>query len=135
MISKSQASQIADDVVDAGRRDRTWRNGFTRPLPRWFRGAHLADLSDYERHVRFEELSRRALTRPGWVIAALAIMAAFVAPAIFFARMPFAALFGSPVVLAARHYALRREFANDARAFAARAANTAPVEPLPQERE
>jgi hypothetical protein len=134
MISKSQASQIADGVLEAGRRDRTWRNGFTHPLPRWFRGAHLAGLSDYERHGRFDELSRRLLNRPGWMIAALSIVAGFAVPAIFFARMPFALLFASPVVLAARHYALRREFANDARAFAGRAGNTVPVESLRQER-
>ena len=136
MISKSQASQIADEVVAAGRRDRTWRSGFTRPLPHWFRGPHLAGLSDYEHHASFDEMSRRALRRPGWVLATLAIVAAVLVPALYIAWLPPAALAMWPavIVMMSRHYTLRREFAKDARAFAARAANTVPVEPLPRER-
>ncbi len=136
MISKSQASQIADDIVETGRRDRTWRNGFARPLPLWFRGSHLAGLSDYERHARFDEMSRRALSRPGWVLASLLIIAAILVPALCLAKPPIFALTAWPavMVMAARHYTLRREFAKDARAFAARAANTVPVEPLPRKR-
>ena len=130
MIPKSQASRIADEVIEAGRRDRAWRDGFTRPLPHWFRGAHLAGLSDVQRHARFDEMSRRALGRPGWATVALSIMAAIVVPALFFTRLPVIALAASPAILIARHVALRREFDKDARAFAA---NAAPAQPLPRE--
>jgi len=128
MISKSQASQVADEVIEAGRRDRASRGGFTRPLPHWLHGPHLAGLSDHQRRACFEEL-----IRPGWATTALLISAAIVAPTIFVARLPVAVPAACPAVLAARHDALRREFAEDAHAFAARAANTAPGEPLPRE--
>ncbi len=130
MISTSQASRIADEVVEAGRRDRAWRDGFTRPLPHWFHGAHLVGLSDDQRHARFDEMSRRALGRPGWATAALLVMAAIVVPALFFARLPIVVLAASPAILIARHVALRREFDKDAREFAA---NATPVQPLPPE--
>ncbi len=136
MISKSQASQLADDIVEAGRRDRTWRNRFTRPLPRWFRGAHLDGLSNHERHVRFAEMSRRAFGRPGWVLFSLSAIAGIIVAAFCLAKPPIAALVAWPaaIVMVTRHYALRREFGRDTRAFAARAANTLPSEPLPNER-
>lgn len=135
MIPKSQASQIADEIVEAGRRDRAWRNGFTRPLPHWFHGPHLAGLSEYERHARFEELSRRALSKSGWVLAALSISAVILVPAFYVAKLPIAALAMWPaiIVLMSRQYTLRREFAKDARAFAARQENTVPADPRPRE--
>jgi len=131
MISKSKGSRIADEAIEAGRRDRAWRGGFTNPLPHWFRGAHLAGLSDYERHARFDEMSHRALRRPGWVVAALAGVAAVLIPGLWLARFPVAVLATWPavVVVLVRHYTLRREFKRDVLAFASRKGDVVKTEP------
>ena len=136
MISKSKASQIADDAIKAGRRDRAWRSEFTHPLPRWFSGPHLADLSDDERHARFDEMSRRALRRPGWVLTALAAIVAFVLLGLYVVKLPVAvlAVWPASIVLLVRHYTLRREFKQDGRAFDACEPDAAKIEPTTQDR-
>jgi len=136
MISKSTASQIADEAIEAGRRDRAWRNGFTKPLPRWFSGPHLANLSDYERHARFDEMSQRAMRRSGWTLAALAAVAAFVLLGLYVVRLPVAmlAIWPASIVLLVRHYALRREFKRDVLKFAACQSDATEIEATTQDR-
>jgi hypothetical protein len=118
MASKATASQIGVDVIESARRDREWRHGFTWPLPQWFRGAHLAGLPEYERRARFDEMSRRALARPVWLVVALLASAAITIPCLVFARLPIVAvcMWPAAAVLTARHYAQRRQFKLDARA-------------------
>lgn len=118
MTSKTAASHAGAAVIEAARRDREWRHGFTWPLPQWFKGAHLAGLPEYERRARFDEMSRRALARPVWVVVALLASAAIVIPCLLFAKLPVAAVCMWPAVamLTARHYAQRRQFKLDARA-------------------
>jgi hypothetical protein len=121
MISKSQAAHIADDIVEAGRRDRAYSAGLTRPLPRWFMGPHLEGLSEHERRDRFHAMSQRAARRPGWAFAATLAITTAAIYCLHVARVQMVvfALWPAAGVLAWRHYDLRRELARDARAFVA----------------
>ena len=120
MIPQSKASRITDDVVAAGWRDGAYRKGFARPLPHWFEGPQLDGLSNLERRVRFDAMSRRALRDPRWVLVTLVPIAAIVVPGHFLAGLPIAALatWSAATVLVCRHVALRRQWRPDVRAFA-----------------
>jgi len=109
-------------VIEAGKRDRAWRSGFTRPLPDWFTGAHLAGLSDHERRARFDEMSRRVTLHRGWVLAAIVGLAAVAAVGIWGPRSAAVAVAFWPasIVMIGRQYALRGEFKREAQAFALR---------------
>jgi hypothetical protein len=128
MISKSKASQIADEVVAAGIRDRAQRASFfATPVPRWFQGPHLVGLSVIKRRERYDEMSKRALKRPGWVLISLAIIAVMLVVALYLARLPISAIATCPavVVLMVRHYALRSQLKRDVSVFESEARRTA----------
>jgi hypothetical protein len=133
MLPTSQASRVADEIIDANRRDRAWRSSFLHPLPTWFKGPHLAGLSEHERRERFDELSRRVLGRPSWVLGALATAGGIIAVGVFVVQLPVAVLAIWPATAVAlwRHGALRREFKRDAQAYAASAADAAATRDRP----
>lgn len=122
MTSKSASSQVGAEVIEAGKRDRAWRSGFTRPLPNWFTGAHLADLSNHERRPRFDEMARRTTLHRGWVLAASIGLVVVAAVGIWGPRSAAVAVAFWPagIVMIGRHYVLRGEFKRESQAFASR---------------